>query len=129
MRKVAAFSTPAEAQILVTRLQSAGIHAVTRDQFTVEFNWMISNAVGGVKVEVPDEEYEDALALCDARPLEEGLLCCPQCGSADVKVRTVGVFTALCIVLKLPIPMTELTVDCMQCHKVFLIPRKCSSET
>lgn len=49
MKKVAAFSTPAEAHVALTRLESAGIHAVVRDEFTVTFERFYSNANGGRK--------------------------------------------------------------------------------
>lgn len=122
MKTVAAFSTPTEAHLLVARLVSAGIGAVVRDEFTVTFNWLLSNAIGGVKVEVPDEDYDAARAIAAMPPTEEALLRCPYCGSSDTSVRVLSVFGALCMMLKLPIPMTRAVVDCRSCKRTHDIP-------
>jgi len=117
MKTIATFSTPAEAHLALARLASAGIEAAVRDEFTVELNWLYSNAVGGVKIEVFGEDVADARAILALRPTEEGLLRCPFCGSSDTTVRVLNAFGALCIFLKLPIPMTRAVVDCRACRK------------
>ncbi len=124
MRLLCSYSTPGEAQSVVVRLQSAGIGAVLRDQHTVEFNWLISNAIGGVKVEVPDEEYEDALLLLGEPLLDPGLVVCPACGSGDVFIRPLSAFSAVCVFLKIPIPERVHTVDCRACKKTFSVGGK-----
>lgn len=122
MKIVAAFSTPTEAHLLVARLASAGIAAAVRDEFTVTFNWLLSNAIGGVKVEVPDEDYAAAREIALLPPTEEALLRCPYCGSSDTSVRPLSVFGAVCMILKLPIPMTRAVVDCRACKKTHDMP-------
>ncbi len=122
MKTVAAFSTPTEAHLLVARLTSAGIAAAVRDEFTVTFNWLLSNAIGGVKVEVPDEDYDAARAIAVMPPTEDALLRCPYCGSSDTSVRVLSVFRALCMILKLPIPMTVAVVDCHACKRTHEMP-------
>lgn len=117
MKTIAAFSTPTEAHLALTRLQSAGIAAAIRDEFTVTFDWFMSNAIGGVKIEVPDEEVGAALEILRLPPPEEGVLRCPYCGSSDTSVRVLSVFGAVCLVLKIPIPMTRAVVDCRSCKK------------
>lgn len=122
MRIVAAFSTPTEAHLARSRLEGAGIPAEIRDQFTVEFNWLLSNAVGGVKVAVDDDNYNAAREILAMPPLEDGITSCPHCGSNQTGVRTLSVFGALCVVLKLPIPMTRAIVDCHKCGKTHDVP-------
>lgn len=117
MKIVARFSTPAEAHLLVARLSSAGIAASIRDEYTVTFNWLLSNAIGGVKVEVPEDDFDAAREIAAMPPTDEALLKCPFCGSSDTSVRVVSVFGAVCMVLKLPIPMTRAVVDCRNCKK------------
>jgi Putative prokaryotic signal transducing protein len=122
MRTVATFSTPAEAHVALASLTSAGIHAALRDEFTVTFNWLLSNAIGGVKIEVEDEEEADAREIL-AMPLRgEGSLRCPYCGSSDARVRVLSVFGAVCMGLNLPIPMTRAMVDCRTCQKTYDVP-------
>lgn len=117
MKRLAAYSTPAEAQVVLTRLLSADVDAVMRDEFTVTFNWFWSNAVGGVKIEVVEEDFVAACELLALVPQEEGVLTCPHCGSWNTSVRQLSVFGAVCLFLKLPIPMTRAVVDCRQCKK------------
>jgi hypothetical protein len=117
MKIVASYSTPTEAHIAMTRLASAGIDVAIRDEFTVTFDWLVSNAIGGVKIEVPDEEFAAAREILALPPQEEGLLRCPHCGSPNTHVRVLSVFGAVCILLRLPIPMTRAIVDCRSCKK------------
>src|SRR5438874_564570 len=117
MKVVASFSTPTEAHVAMTRLASAGIYAGIRDEFTITFDWFMSNAIGGVKIEVADEDFSTARDILALPPSEEGVLGCPHCGSSDTRVRVLSVFGAVCIVLKLPIPMSRAIVDCRACSK------------
>jgi hypothetical protein len=66
MRTLATFSQADPAHLLRMRLEGSGIAAYVRDENTVTF---ASLAVGGVKVDVADEDYEAALAvLADESP-------------------------------------------------------------
>jgi hypothetical protein len=117
MKTIAAFSTPMEAYLVLARLHSAGIDAVIRDEFLVTVDWFCSNAIGGVKIEVVEEDVDAAREIVRLPPPEEALLRCPYCGSSDTRVRVLSVFGAICIMLKLPIPMTRAIVDCRACRK------------
>lgn len=117
MKTLASFSTPAEAHVALTRLESAGIEAVIRDEFTVTFWWLWSNAIGGVKLDVVEDDFAVAREILALRPEEPGMLSCPFCGSTDTSVRVLSTFGAVCIFLKLPIPMTRAIVDCRACRK------------
>lgn len=112
---IASYSTPAEAPIAISRLVASGIQAETRDEFTVTFNWLLSDAIGGVKVVVASGDAAAAREALALPPTEPGLLQCPNCGSNETKVRALSVFGAICIFLKLPIPMTRAIVDCRRC--------------
>ena len=68
---IATFSTVDEAQLLASRLRSAGILVELRDENTLTMNWTYSLAIGGVKVAVPEEDADDALAILEAKPLGE----------------------------------------------------------
>ena len=122
MRVVATYSTPAEAHVALSRLESAGIQAAVRDEFTVTFNWLYSDAVGGVKLEVPDDDAPDAREILALPAPEPGLIQCPHCGSPHASVRTLSVFGAFCLLLKIPIPMTRAFVDCRSCGKTYDVP-------
>ena len=57
------FSHPLEAQIARARLEAAGIPAFVADEHTINMQWLYSNALGGVRLQVPMVCREDAVAL------------------------------------------------------------------
>ncbi|RXZ44255.1 putative signal transducing protein [Crenobacter cavernae] len=95
---IAAFSTPFEAHLARGRLEAEGVTAWVVHEHHVAANWMLSNALGGVKVQVDERdaaraaaildavdagEFETALeaAAPDAAPIERAA--CPACGSRE----------------------------------------------
>jgi hypothetical protein len=66
MKTVATFNNSDDAHLLRAHLEGSGISAFVRDDQTVSVDWGLSIAVGGVKVEVPDEEYVAAAELLAA---------------------------------------------------------------
>ncbi len=63
MKKVASFREAYKAHILKGHMEAEGIPAVVNDEHVASINWLYSQAIGGVKVSVPDELYEDALQI------------------------------------------------------------------
>lgn len=57
---VARCSLPVEAYAIRLRLESAGIPVVLADEFTVTMDWLLSNAIGGVKVQVREDDLRQA---------------------------------------------------------------------
>ena len=69
---VATFETPFEAEVAKGRLESEGHTVFLADAETVTANWLYSNAVGGVRVQVPEPEADQARAsLADSAPETE----------------------------------------------------------
>jgi hypothetical protein len=63
VKTLASFNLPMDAYLLRARLEGSGIASYIRDENLVTLDWLYSNAVGGVKVDVMDEDYEQALEL------------------------------------------------------------------
>ena len=63
MRTLASFNLPIDAYLLRARLEGSGITAYVRDENLVTLDWLYSNSVGGVKVDVTDEDFEKALEI------------------------------------------------------------------
>jgi len=64
---VSAFTSVHEAHLARSVLQAAGIEATVADEHLVSMYWLYSNAIGGVKVLVPEAQAQDArevLASC-----------------------------------------------------------------
>jgi hypothetical protein len=69
---VATFPTPHEAQLAKMQLESADIAAVVCDEMTVGMVWHLGPALGGVRVQVAEEDAERAESiLSGAQPTEK----------------------------------------------------------
>ena len=60
---IARFTNPTEAHLLRMRLEAGGIEAFLQDENTIQMDWAISNAIGGVRLQVAEEELEAAREL------------------------------------------------------------------
>ena len=93
MATVASFQDPVEAQIVRALLESAGIEATVADLNLITANWPMAQALGGVKVQVPETDAEEASKLIAA--YQAGELApedageddrCGVCGGSDLGV-------------------------------------------
>ena len=80
------------ANIILTRLQDAGINCYLKDEYTVTIDPIISNAIGGIKLTVDTADVEDAMQLLN-RFHEEYMRAatCPKCnknGMIEVQVQS-----------------------------------------
>jgi len=82
---VATFSQPVEAHLARTRLEAEGIRCIVADEFLVRVNWLLSNAIGGVKLMVPAWEADRARELLRPRPrlVDVADEACPDAGAGD----------------------------------------------
>lgn len=69
------------AHILLSRLEEAGIACFLKDEHTVTTNPMLSNAIGGIKLQVPITAVDNAKAIIEALDTENrNNSLCPNCG-------------------------------------------------
>jgi DNA-directed RNA polymerase subunit M/transcription elongation factor TFIIS len=134
---VATFSLPQQAHIARLRLESEEIDCFLIDENLVATDWLLANAVGGIKVQVREQDADRARSILDARavlpdsdddddaddddePAESessGPMTCPKCGSPDVERTWFSrrlFFLAVLIGLPLPLPMR--ICRCTRCH-------------
>jgi hypothetical protein len=69
---IATFDQAAQARLAENALKDAGILAAVNDESLVAMDWLLSNAVGGVKVQVWEEDAEQAVAVLDRKFGEGG---------------------------------------------------------
>lgn len=85
MITIATFTTPEEAHLLRSRLESAGIPAFLHSEYAVQNSWLSSNLIGGVRVQISELDLDYAREFLGgepAEPLPEAVpLLCPACGS------------------------------------------------
>jgi len=90
---VMTFSTLWEAEMALSKLESEDLHAYLKDGETVNMNWLLSNAVGGVKVQVTDVDLEKAKEILSAPftvdvPEDHGsedVIVCPRCQNQNIQ--------------------------------------------
>lgn len=91
--KIAVFQYSSEAQIIKSRLECEGIEVFLFDQFTVDTDPLVSNAIGGIKLKVWAEDEKRALQILNSISEfsldDEGqAIICPICGSDKVELFT-----------------------------------------
>ena len=63
MITIATFPTPEDAHLFRAFLESRGIAGFLLNENITQLFWIYSNAVGGVRIEVADDDEEEAAAL------------------------------------------------------------------
>ncbi|HKV11982.1 MAG TPA: DUF2007 domain-containing protein [Thermoanaerobaculia bacterium] len=124
---VETFSTPWEAQLARARLESEGIHCVVADESFARLYCGLSNALGGVKLQVREEDAPRAAELLQERqPIPEIYLVteedaarprCPGCKSDNLDFERwsrVG-FLGSWMILGVPLPIPRRRWICRNC--------------
>src|SRR5687767_857231 len=62
---IATFDQAAQARLAENALTAAGIQATAGDETLVAMDWLLSNAVGGVKVQVWEEDADRAVGVLE----------------------------------------------------------------
>jgi len=127
---IATFSTPFDANMAKSVLESADIPVFIADEYTIGINWLYSNALGGVKVQVPESvacEARGILALQTEQPATDELSAtdtCPQCGSKnteDFMDKRRSFFTWLLLGIPLLLPSEK--KRCRNCWHSWKLPQ------
>ncbi len=83
---VRSFDNYIEANILLGKLQNEDIPCFLQDEFTVTIDPILTNALGGIKLVVPEDHLWKARKLIEQFDLErKAHLVCPVCGSQDME--------------------------------------------
>jgi hypothetical protein len=116
-----------EALLAKGKLESAGIACVLADGNLVRMDWLLSNAVGGIRLQVHQQDAESAREVLDepiptefsedevgesyAQPR------CPRCYSLDIGFEKIDRFWTfgLWLLLSFPIPVRKDSWKCYTC--------------
>ena len=124
---IASYSFPFEAHIARSRLESEDIPAFVADEHTINMQWLYSNALGGVRLQVPEEFVETALAILDedreqdlVEAVGDDSTPCPHCGSPHTEYRQIGRRWAFLVFLGLEFPLFPVRdgIRCNHCGRV-----------
>ena len=69
MMTIATFSKVEDAHLLRMRLEAAGIPAFIPNENTIQVDWGMTNMLGGVTVEVDEEDFPAARALLSGQSI------------------------------------------------------------
>ena len=138
---IANFSHPTEADPVVAWLESEGIECFVTNEHTVTMNWLYSNAIGGVGVQVKTGDVERANEILQAVSTPDAVgaeptptdsetdqesettseIRCPQCGSENVYYEKFSrrlVFASWAL-LSVPLPFFKKKWKCRECEHLF----------
>jgi hypothetical protein len=115
----------AEAQVAKGVLDSAGIPCCLRDENAVRLEWVWSNLLGGVRLQVNEQDREAAQAVL-SQPIPEQIQLdgdipydqphCPRCGSLEIHYQAIHERAGLAsIILFVPIPIPKQAWICEEC--------------
>ena len=131
LKTVAEFTEPWEAHLFRTRLEAECLFAVVAFDQHVGVNYSVSWALGGVKVQVIEDELEQARAIvqrCHAGEFEnvldaevggQELWTCPRCGAQDhTRRRSPSLLLSLAgtFVFGIVLPFRGYVNRCNQCE-------------
>ncbi len=88
---LARFTYSSEAQIIKGRLEADGIKVFLSDNITIDTDPLVSNAIGGVKLKVLSNQFEEAKRILDSIEKysvdDEGkVINCPNCNSNQIEL-------------------------------------------
>lgn len=132
------FIYPHEAHMAKGVLESEGVAVFIKDEMTAQVNNFYSTAIGGVKLQVSEEDQERALQIlketgyikmheADTKLNEyvgsEYRLTCPYCNSQNImKEKQPGyVILFSILLLGIPIPFLNKTYHCFDCGQNWLV--------
>lgn len=119
MVTIAKFQSPDEAQLARMKLEGSGIEAYVADELMVTMNWFYSNAIGGIRLQVHDEDKDRAFEILNLVPTDEGLINCPNCGSQRISHRKMSALSVLSFFIGMFIPLASTKLDCLDCRQTF----------
>jgi hypothetical protein len=126
---VATYTDPVEAHVTRGRLEAEGISATVAHEHHIWANWLLSNALGGVKVQVLAAYAERAMDVLNRARLGEYALpddlserlACPCCGGTQVSeskrswtIAFIGLFA-----FSLPLPWCRDRFRCANCRNIW----------
>jgi len=123
-----------EALLAKGKLESAGIDCLLADGNLVCMDWLLSNAIGGIRLQVRRQDLESARALLNEPiPAEFGdeelgepfiQPRCPRCFSLDIGFERIDRFWTygLWLLLSFPIPVRKDHWKCYTCDVEWVEP-------
>ena len=128
---VATFTNLTDAYIQKAKLEAEGIWTFLADANTVSADWLLSNAIGGAKLKVREEDVESAREILQHKtePLEaldgDEEERCPRCGSNYTRYEKYAkrLMFLSWIFLSFPLPILKRRWTCQKCGHTWKNPK------
>lgn len=107
-----------EADIIVMKLQEAGVESFIADQTLTTINPLYSGAIGGIRIQIDENDLETAQAiLFEAEPVDKGIFQCPKCSSDNIEYENVSKRSAFLslFLINMPITWKKRKCTCQAC--------------
>jgi hypothetical protein len=128
VRTIRQYRDQAEAMMARSVLESAGIGCYLRDENTIRMEWLWSNLMGGIRLQVAEADVEAAEAVL-SQPIPASIAVegeadykqppCPRCGSLDIRSENldakVGAASSLLLGFPVPSPIERDAWRCNHC--------------
>ncbi|HYK43749.1 MAG TPA: DUF2007 domain-containing protein [Parafilimonas sp.] len=83
------FDNYIDANLTLGRLEEAGIRCWLKDENTATINPILTNAIGGIKIMVAEEDIENAVEILhELKEIKRKSIACPHCGSHNIEYIT-----------------------------------------
>ena len=119
MKTIASYSNLEDAFLARSRLEGSGVDSYLPDELSATNSPAQLQILGGIRLQVQDEDFDRACAVLGLRTHAHCDLTCPQCGSHNVKIRDPSLVAALCTSLGLRSSPRSRTADCLDCRRSF----------
>jgi Putative prokaryotic signal transducing protein len=128
-----------EALLAKGKLESAGIPCFLADKEVVRTDWLLSNLIGNMRLQVRAEDAEEAVALLH-EPIPATFITddfggaynqphCPKCNSLDIAFEVIDRFWSYALMLLgIPIPVRKSNWKCYSCGAEWIEQPPNSSE-
>jgi len=83
------FDNYIDANLMLGRLEEAGINCWLKDEQTVTLNPILGNAIGGIKLMVAEDDIDRSTEILNAlKEIKRKSFACPNCGSHNIEYIT-----------------------------------------
>jgi DNA-directed RNA polymerase subunit RPC12/RpoP len=117
---VAAYRQVIDASVMKSVLDGHGVECWLADENMVTMDWMYSDFIGGVKLQVRRSDLEDARRILKEGAITEEGMPCPACGSKRTRYerysRKLSIFSFF-FMLPFTVPKNEWL--CLECSRKF----------
>ena len=83
------FDNYIDAGLMLGRFEEAGINCWLKDEQTATLNPILTNAIGGIKLMVAEDDIKEATEILNAlKEIKRESFACPKCGSHNIEYIT-----------------------------------------